>query len=299
MVLNGTLKQFPNGFWSVPENYDYAVKCMRYLIEHVLKWDEEQVKKNYSKEMLQKYKLRGMVQVLFPHSIYDALDNAYRGKYKPWELNKVGFVWDEDKIIEATKWLVEEKLKLDIYNLENELYITHFEDNGMASVVQGKIKYNASSNGLYKLISMAYPKIYKEDTCRKNIKKRVGNELNTRSVIKMNNNDGIVSEKEVLDTYKKVLRDINEVFPSGYWKGKNARVRARYCVRYAVEHELKVDVEQLKDILRDKNKNGKFARLNRIGISKQVMLKLRLRAMIEKVYDFNYINALVDAFILE
>ena len=143
MVLNGTLKQFPNGFWSVPENYDYAVKCMRYLIEHVLKWDEEQVKKNYSKEMLQKYKLRGMVQVLFPHSIYDALDNAYRGKYKPWELNKVGFVWDEDKIIEATKWLVEEKLKLDIYNLENELYITHFEDNGMASVVQGKIKYNA------------------------------------------------------------------------------------------------------------------------------------------------------------
>lgn len=50
LVLSKEISRFPTGFWMIPEAYDNAVKCIRYLVEEVLKLNIEDVPKRVSKK---------------------------------------------------------------------------------------------------------------------------------------------------------------------------------------------------------------------------------------------------------
>ena len=90
MVLKrNMIKTFPKGFWQQPEAKQNAAKCTRYLIEEILRYDDETLKKKKSQSIFTKNKLAGMLITCFNNSPYEAIDNAYPNKFKEWEFKTV------------------------------------------------------------------------------------------------------------------------------------------------------------------------------------------------------------------
>ncbi|MBQ3420480.1 MAG: DUF4046 domain-containing protein, partial [Romboutsia sp.] len=115
MVLRGdSLKTFPKGFWQRPESKENAAKCTRYVIEEILKYNDEKIKECLSCKLFANYKLSGMLVKCFDNSPYKAINNAYPNKFKEWEFKIVpsGYWQNKENGINTTKWLIEEKLKL-------------------------------------------------------------------------------------------------------------------------------------------------------------------------------------------
>ena len=160
MVLKGDIiKKFPNGFWQQPKAKESAAKCTRYLIEEVLNYDSEMLKENNIINIFAENKLSGMIMKCFGNSPYEAINNAYPNKYKEWEFSFVprGFWNDKENGIKATKWLIEEKLKLNDKELKERLSKKLFIENGLTGMLN--ICFN---NSPYDAINAAYPNKYKE-----------------------------------------------------------------------------------------------------------------------------------------
>ena len=63
MVLSGKIiKNFPSGYWTCKEARQNAAKCTRYVIEEILKYDDEMLKQKLSKKLF----------VLFVTDLYTA-----------------------------------------------------------------------------------------------------------------------------------------------------------------------------------------------------------------------------------
>ena len=159
MVLHSNeIKKFPNGFWKKENSKQNAAKCTRFLFEEILKYDDNKLKNELSFKIFKDNKLRAMLQSCFNNSPYEAINNAYPNKYKEWEFKSApkGY-WNKKNGIKATKWLIEEKLKLNDKELKQQLSIKLFEDNGLLGMLN--ICFNCSP---YKAINNAYPNKYKE-----------------------------------------------------------------------------------------------------------------------------------------
>ena len=101
-------KNFPHGTWNCDEKYENAKNVTKTLIEKVLKWSENDIKEKLSANTFRKYSLTGMFIILFNASPYLAIDNAYPGKFKQWDLPSVSKkFWNMETAREATIWLIE------------------------------------------------------------------------------------------------------------------------------------------------------------------------------------------------
>ena len=159
LVLEGNyIKRFPAGFWQQPEALDNAVKCIRYLIEDILNWNEEELKKRLSRKIFLNHKLRGMLTTCFNDSSIKAIEVAYPDKFKPWEFNQApqGYWNDINNGIKATRWLIEDKLQLTDDELRQQLSKTLFIDNGLGAMLQ--YCFDCSTK---KAIELAYPNKFK------------------------------------------------------------------------------------------------------------------------------------------
>jgi len=132
MVLDGVIPRFPNGFWSMPLNNVYAARCTRYLIEVVLKLNRQQVCDNISVTVIKKYKLASMLSTL-GLSVFDVLENAYPGEFKPWELNFVSNYWTKENYMLAIDWLINEKLGWTLEDVKNNMSVKVIRDNKLGS----------------------------------------------------------------------------------------------------------------------------------------------------------------------
>ena len=73
-----------------------------------------------------------MLTNLFNGSPYLAIENAYPGKFKPWELPSVHKkIWNLETAREATIWLIEEKLKWDDDDIKEKLSANTFIKNSL------------------------------------------------------------------------------------------------------------------------------------------------------------------------
>jgi hypothetical protein len=54
LVIKGDLKQFPRYFWEKPDSLKEASKITRYLIEKILNWIDDDIKKNLSLAIFKK-----------------------------------------------------------------------------------------------------------------------------------------------------------------------------------------------------------------------------------------------------
>lgn len=158
MILKGdVLKRFPAGFWQGPEGEKNSIKCTKYMIENILQYDDEQIIKNLSIKTFQDNKLGGMLSRRYKHSIYNAVEDSYPGRIKPWLFAMVPLkYWNVETGKEAVKWLIEDNLKWNDEDIKNKLTKKVFYDNNLSGMISSVFK-----NSPYLAINEAFPNKFK------------------------------------------------------------------------------------------------------------------------------------------
>lgn len=121
-----------NGYW----NKNDGILAVKWLIENHLKWSDTEIKEKYSKQIYKDNNLYGMIQSCFNSSPFLAINSTYPNRFKEWELPHVPRkFWNlNENCINATKWLIEEKLKIDIPTAKQILSKRHFKENNLISL---------------------------------------------------------------------------------------------------------------------------------------------------------------------
>ena len=143
------LKSVPNNYW----NKETGIEATKWLIEKKLKWTDEDIIEKFSYYTFAENGFLGMLQNVFGNSPYKALESAYPGRFRPWELKYVPInYWTKETAREATLWLFEEKLKWTDEDICNYLSSKTFYENGLSGMFQ--MIYNCSP---YKALEITYP----------------------------------------------------------------------------------------------------------------------------------------------
>ncbi len=157
-VLTGTRKRFPQNFWKDDENQNFsnAAIITRYLIEDILKWNDKDIKTKLCCKVFFEHKLKGMMCVVFNDSVYAALDNAYPGKFKQWELSCTPRnFWDLETAKQATIWMFKEKLQWSDEKIRESTSRQLFVENGLDTMLHVLFSNNAT-----KAIFNAFPELF-------------------------------------------------------------------------------------------------------------------------------------------
>lgn len=140
-ILDGKIGRFPANYWKQSGVEEVAASITRYFIEVVLRWNDVEIK-NINEKVFRQYRLSGMLEYVFDRSPFRAINNAYPGKYKPWELHCIpkGFWKEENNRSEALRYLLEHTQ----YNLYNTLDLQEIEiyNRGM---IQAEISFSVTN----------------------------------------------------------------------------------------------------------------------------------------------------------
>ncbi len=138
LVLTRKIKKFPNGFWKKPEAKKNSKEIVMFLIEDILNWDADEFVRNDSiGKILAKYKLTGMFQLVYNSSPFDLVDCMFPDKYNPWDLvSTSNKYWNDETAKEALNWLFIEKLKWSLKDVEQNLTIEIFINNGLQGMLR-------------------------------------------------------------------------------------------------------------------------------------------------------------------
>lgn len=152
LVLKEDIKKFPKSFWQLPEAPENAITATQYLFEDILKWNDVDFIEKHSGKTYIANKLYGMLTIVYKNTPFKALDAAYPGRFKEWELasTPMGF-WNNETMVRAIKWLIEERLKWNRDDIKKNLKAQVFADNGLRTVL-------FKANGVFEALDLAYPK---------------------------------------------------------------------------------------------------------------------------------------------
>ena len=270
--LKGTRKTFIRGIWQRPDAVSNAIKVTRYLIEEVLKLSDEELKEKLSSKFFYENSLGGMLEYLFDRSPYKVINTVYPNRFREWEFKQVpNRFWSREKGIEATRWLVEEKLKLSDEELKEELSRKLFIDNGLVGMLQ--ICFN---NSPYQAISTSYPNKFKEWEFKKAPRNFWTKEKGIEAIRWLVEEKLKLSDEELKEKLsQKVFKDnglwdmlkslfnaspfqaINTAYPNKFkeWEFKMTPInfwtkeKGVEATRWLVEEKLKLSDEELKEKL--------------------------------------------------
>lgn len=284
MVLKEELSRFPKGFWSSPLNTDYSAKITKYLIENILGWDsDEQIKESLRSNVFKKNKLGGLLSN-FDGSPYAVINNAYPGRFQPWELKVIPIDFNDKEIaIQATKWLIEDQLKLSLPDDLKILKREHFYDYQVSFIL-------SHYNSLYDCISNVYPelnikkyhfgKVPNGESDKENAVESIKDYLD--NVLKITSADEVYNlglsdfkDKRVSpairffeDRYKTALIEVygDELnpwlftggTPVGYFKDKSNRIKA---LKWLIYEKLQLDTNTIYQLTGDDFKKNKLERM--------------------------------------
>ncbi|MEB8989602.1 DUF4046 domain-containing protein [Bacillus cereus] len=157
-ILNGKRTKFPSGTWNENTSHDSVKRVTRYLIEEVLQWNDEDIRENWTLELIIKYKLRGACSILFKDSPYKMLDTAYPNRFQKWDLKHLPKnSWTRDKALNDLRYWIEEKEKLTKEQLLDVYSGSWLRERGLDSPLQ--MYWNSSP---YKLLNEAFPNQFRE-----------------------------------------------------------------------------------------------------------------------------------------
>ncbi|ARJ25612.1 hypothetical protein B7492_31695 (plasmid) [Bacillus mycoides] len=114
-ILDGKRKIFPPNTWNEDIKHELSKRVTRYLIEDVLNWRGEDIKEQWNKKLIKKYKLGGVLGIVYQASPYTMLNDLYPGRFKEWEFQQSSVssnFWTKEQGLEALRWTIEEKEKL-------------------------------------------------------------------------------------------------------------------------------------------------------------------------------------------
>lgn len=299
MVLNGELSKYPVGFWSPPDGIVYAINILKYLIEDILKWDDEEIIQKYNAKIFGKYKLNGMLKGVFNSSPFEALDAIYPNKFKRWQFVVPRKYWENDEnVIQAIKYVYEEQIGItninEIYQISNHRDV--FAKYGVDRIPEVQKKT------IHEVIFMAYPELCEDGFVRRSTSSySIENQIELlRKIIKNKNlthDDIIKMTAESLKDYnlyafliwqcKMSIYEVMELaypgeykpweFPhikTGFWDEKHIRE----AIKWLIEEKLCIDPEKVIRISKEDfycNKLGSlvlFSDSNHIGIKNLIRL---------------------------
>ena len=149
------LLRVPKNYWEGDVGIANGIAATRWLIEDVLNWDCERVKKEISIYHFKKHRLIGMLRHVFSDSPFNALNAAYPNTILPWELpNAPISLWkDKENARRATRWLINRKLG-GLTNNTLRVSYTHFEQHGLTGMLQ-----HVYNNSPTKAVLDAFPEM--------------------------------------------------------------------------------------------------------------------------------------------
>lgn len=159
MVLEGRLRQFPSGFWAMPENHQYARDCTRYMIEHVLRWNRADICNNLTKTTFKEYKLGGMFSRLFEKSTYKCICNAYPNEFFVWEFKNINApknYWTEEVVAKSVRHIIKK------YNWSRNDVCKKFSYDFLCKVGLKPALDIVCDCSPYKALNLAYPNEFKQ-----------------------------------------------------------------------------------------------------------------------------------------
>ena len=141
LLLQDRIPNFPSGFWSnrsVEESKEVAIKLLKYLVDHKLKFNKEDVKREVSKLFLTQYKLHTASKLFGRSAIRYVICTYPEMHYQPWQFehDKVpqSYWKNEENRVEALKYLFEVKLRWNIEDVKENLSWSVLEGNGLATL---------------------------------------------------------------------------------------------------------------------------------------------------------------------
>ena len=157
LVLNREISRFPEFFWEGQEGKKKGLECLDYLLFTKLKWKKEDVPTKFSKSVLTKNKLGGMLAQCFHNSPLECILTLMGDTYKPWEYNVAPTnYWTRETARFATKYMID-KLNWNDEDIKEKLCLNTFKDFGLLPMLM-KI-YDSSP---YKAINDLYHGRFKE-----------------------------------------------------------------------------------------------------------------------------------------
>ncbi|MEB9379458.1 DUF4046 domain-containing protein [Bacillus cereus] len=158
-ILDGKRRNFPQYTWSEDVDRDLAKRITRYLLEVVLNWNTEQIINGWTRDLIVKYKLSGMLGIVYNGNLNQPLHDAYPDRFKEWQLRvaPVGY-WTAENSLEALKWTIEVKLKLSDEELMEVYSFEWVKQIGLRTPLVHFWSKNA-----YKMLNTLYPGRYKRE----------------------------------------------------------------------------------------------------------------------------------------
>lgn len=100
----------PNNFWTKEK----ALEALKWTIEEKERLTPKQLLDIYNIKWLKTHGLAPACQLIWGNSPFKMINDLYRGRFKEWEfkVTPVGY-WSKRKALEALRWTIEEKEKLN------------------------------------------------------------------------------------------------------------------------------------------------------------------------------------------
>lgn len=164
---------YPNTFNPITEfkvPYSYwdkynSRKIIQWLLEDKLKLSIEDIPKVVRRTTFYNNGLMTMLRSVYNDSVYEAINDTYPDRFKPWDFRYIGHTyWDKHTAREATRWLIEEKLKIDPKEAIRVLKRKQFYDNGLNQMLHSLFEDNPCL-----AVLNAYPELCKKYIAFRNI----------------------------------------------------------------------------------------------------------------------------------
>ncbi|MBU3188734.1 hypothetical protein K9O30_06110 [Clostridium bowmanii] len=149
----------PNDYWQGEQGKENAIYATKWLIEEKLKWSENEIVENLNQNVFTENHLLGMLKKAFNCTLFEAIDAAYPGKFKNWEIGThvKNNYWDKDKGVLAVKWLIEHRLKWTDTDIKENYSKQIYKDNNLYGMLQ--CCFNTSP---FEAINTTYPNRFME-----------------------------------------------------------------------------------------------------------------------------------------
>ncbi len=154
------LPHVSTSYWKGDVGRKHAAGAIRWMIDERLVWSEEQVKDRLSRKHFQAHRLGGLLSGRYKFSLVAALEDAYPGRYRPWELRKVPqSFWKGPQArahaATATRWLIEERLGWNQAQVKLLLSTRVFYENALRGMLKNFYRYS-----VWRALDDAYPGRY-------------------------------------------------------------------------------------------------------------------------------------------
>jgi hypothetical protein len=128
------------GMWQGKDRLKIAAEATRWMIEEAAGIPEEEIPRVINARLFEKHNLRGMLSLCFKGSLYRAVDNAYPGRFRPWEFNNVPKnFWrgptGRQNAREAVRWVVENRLGIPPARIYSEVTYELLRRHGLGGML--------------------------------------------------------------------------------------------------------------------------------------------------------------------